>query len=304
MKKNKKKYIILLLLFIAVGMGIGYSLLQQQLKIQGTATVDQNYSVEITGIEKMFSGLTDHYNLRTNTYDAIGAGVYDQELPTSTESYTANTAVFNINFKGADTIVLYKVKIENKGNIDAKISNVSISKTGDDTIKVKQLTDLNNLVLEPLGEAFYMFTVELPEGAKVDSENLTTEITITIDTEQYVSSSSSNDVFIQNPYIYFGATVGNEDDDVFVAINAVSASNDCKLMISVNGAAAVESGPFNVYTKNLFKFYDGATNSTVYNSGDKLDMYIVCTRTSNISSKKVSAESNHITFNYASNTGD
>lgn len=309
MKKNKKKYIILLLLFIAVGMGIGYSLLQQQLKIQGTATVDPKYSMEIIGIEQMFSGDKVNYAIMTNTWDALGAGgIEEDEVPISTESYTADTAVFDISFKATNTIVLYKVTIRNTGNLDAKISNVNINKTGNEAIEVKQLTDINNLVIEPSTEVIYMFTVEVPDGAKVDLENLTAQITITVDTEQYVSSSSSNDVFIQNPYIYFGGRGSNDQvSSQEIKILQQQPISDCKLMISVNGASAVEYAGSVIGDNKGFYFnfvtYDYTAEAQDYNPGDKLDMYAVCTRTSNISSKEVSAESNHITFNYASNTG-
>ena len=52
MKKSKKKFVLITLLFLAIFMGIGYSLLQQQLKIEGTATVKTNFDVQIVGIER------------------------------------------------------------------------------------------------------------------------------------------------------------------------------------------------------------------------------------------------------------
>ena len=111
MKKNKKKFALIALLFLVVFMGIGYSLLQQQLKIEGTATVKTNFDVEIVGIER-------YNNAGTNIYPNAGAPwitMIKNAKEISEPTFTATTATFNVRLEPMSEIT-YRVDIQNKGS--------------------------------------------------------------------------------------------------------------------------------------------------------------------------------------------
>lgn len=105
--KDKKVLVWVLCGLICV-MAVGYAAFSAQLKINGTASIESNWSVVFTKIEEISktSGVTI-----TNTPTASGT-----------------TATFNVDFKSPGDTIEYKVTVENKGTLNAVIDGITIAK--------------------------------------------------------------------------------------------------------------------------------------------------------------------------------
>lgn len=102
--ENKKKIMIAVLSVLVCVMAVGYALLSQQLTINGTATIDSTWKVEITGIE--VTGTT-------------GDGASVSATPNVT------SASFEATLVQPEDSVTYTVTIKNKGTLPAKVSSYS-----------------------------------------------------------------------------------------------------------------------------------------------------------------------------------
>lgn len=103
--KDKKNILIGALLFTIVVMAVGYAAFAQTLTINGNAKISGEWDVEITGITSSKVGTAD-------------AG---------TPTFTAATATFDASLAKPGDSVTYTVTVENKGNIDAKLSDITLS---------------------------------------------------------------------------------------------------------------------------------------------------------------------------------
>ena len=103
--KNNKKIIITVLSILLIVMAIGYALLAQELTINGSASIDSTWRVEITNI----------------TQKEINGGVTEKG-----KSYTATTANFDIGFTQPGDYVVYDIEVTNSGTLDAVISNINV----------------------------------------------------------------------------------------------------------------------------------------------------------------------------------
>lgn len=105
MMNEKKRNILIVALFVAiVAMSVGYAALAQVLNINGTANIAAEWNVEITNIE-----VKEQF------------GATDRELPT----FTSKTATFDVNLEYPGASSTYLVTVENKGTINAKLSEIT-----------------------------------------------------------------------------------------------------------------------------------------------------------------------------------
>ena len=102
---NNKKIIITVLSVLVVAMAVGYALLAQELTINGRASIDSTWKVEITNI----------------TQKEINGGVTEKA-----KSYTSTTANFDIGFTQPGDYVIYDIEVTNSGTLDAVISDINI----------------------------------------------------------------------------------------------------------------------------------------------------------------------------------
>lgn len=101
--EKKKNIIIGTLLAAIVLMSVGYAALAQVLTINGTANIDAEWNIEITGItEGTMTGAT-----------------------TKTAASTATSATFNVDLAYPGAVATYVVDIENKGTIDAILDSIT-----------------------------------------------------------------------------------------------------------------------------------------------------------------------------------
>lgn len=100
---KKKNYVIGALLIAIVFMSVGYAALAQVLTINGTANIDANWKVEITGIK-----------------EGTLTGATTQSIDSNTTS-----ATFSVDLAYPGATASYEVTIENKGTIDASLKSIS-----------------------------------------------------------------------------------------------------------------------------------------------------------------------------------
>lgn len=103
-----KKILMWVLCGLICIMSVGYAAFSTQLKINGTASIESNWSIEFTKIEQISktSGVTI----------------------TSTPTASGTTATFNVDFKSPGDTIEYKVTVENKGTLNAVIDGITIAK--------------------------------------------------------------------------------------------------------------------------------------------------------------------------------
>lgn len=101
-EKDKKSGLILLLTALLVFMAVCYSILFQRLSIIGTVKVDPRWNIKITEVTLEEGGNAVNKNMQ----------------------YTDNSVSLSANLEGPGDYVDYIIKVENKGNINAKLSDV------------------------------------------------------------------------------------------------------------------------------------------------------------------------------------
>ena len=105
LNSQQRNYLIIGLCAIVVLMVVGYAAFSQQLQINGTSNITSNWDVEITGITLFDSdGATDAPN--TPTYD----------------NTNGLTATFHTKFTSPGDYATYKIKVENKGSLNAVLA--------------------------------------------------------------------------------------------------------------------------------------------------------------------------------------
>ncbi len=120
MKTKNKNLLLVILLIAVVGMAIGYAALSQQLVINGTANITTEWDVHIEGI--------------TASSDNAANGATDTTTPT----YTATSATFDVNLAYPGASASYTVYVKNGGTIGAKLQDV----TGVDTANSAEPTGI------------------------------------------------------------------------------------------------------------------------------------------------------------------
>ena len=165
--KKKKNMIIGGLLALIFVMSVGYAAFATNLNISGTANTS-SWIIKITNItEKTKSG---------------GAG-------TVSTSYTDLTATFSSTLTQPGDSITYEVTVENQGNIDASLKEVTKTYTQNKYIEVTYDGLLEGQMLYKQGQAGSTAVMEVTvtfkdiEIEKMDS-GITSNITISLDFEQ------------------------------------------------------------------------------------------------------------------------
>lgn len=123
MQKNKKRVIIALAVIVCF-MAVGYALLSQELTINGNSKITADWNVQITGIKA--SPISGGQNM--------DATFTSPEEPT----FNATSATFNAALPMPGSGVGYLITIENKGSIDAVLTEEPVL----DTINSQEPTEV------------------------------------------------------------------------------------------------------------------------------------------------------------------
>ena len=161
--ENNKKIIITVLSVLVVAMAVGYALLTQELTINGTASIDSTWRVEITNIASK---------------DVVGDAVNKTD-----PSYTATTANFSVGLTQPGDSITYDITVTNKGTLDAVVESITVNK-GDNP-------------------AITYTTSGLKRGDKIAKNNGTNTLTVKVDYDSSVTSqpaSTTNDITVTINY--------------------------------------------------------------------------------------------------------
>ena len=161
--ENNKKIIITVLSVLVCIMAVGYSLLAQELTINGRASIDSTWKVEITNI---------------TSKDVVGDAVNKTE-PT----YTATTANFSVGFTQPGDSITYDIEITNNGTLDAVVESIIVN-TG------------NN-------PAITYTTSGLKRGDKIAKNNGTNTLTVKVEYDSSItfqSASTTNNIRVTINY--------------------------------------------------------------------------------------------------------
>ena len=112
--KDKKKIMIAILCTLVAIMAVGYAMLAQQLNINGRASIDSKWKVEITNITEK---------------DIVGEAI-SKVAP----SYTATTANFSVGLIQPGDSITYDIEISNLGTLRAKLDSINVVMDDNDAI--------------------------------------------------------------------------------------------------------------------------------------------------------------------------
>ena len=151
MKRNKKKSIMIIVLcFVLLLMGVGYAALSQRLTIGGTAKMQGVWDVRITNIQ--LSRKTGLAKDNSHKYENLSASFQTETL-------------------APGDMLEYTVSVSNRGNIDAKVSEINATLDGPEAIK---------------------YTVEGIKKGDIIKEGVTKEVIITIKFDETATVIPSN----------------------------------------------------------------------------------------------------------------
>ncbi len=137
MKKSKKNYAIIVLFVLIIAIAVGYAAFQSVLNISGTATGTATWDVHFTSAELVDSS--------GNTDTAHGT------VSISANGLTVDATDITLDYPG-DGVKLRTV-ITNAGSLDAKLSAITVNKTGlaNTDINVTEAVPVQNEVIHPNG---------------------------------------------------------------------------------------------------------------------------------------------------------
>ena len=149
-KKKKKNIMIIVLCFVLLLMGVGYAVVSQRLTIGGTAKMQGEWDVRITNIQ--LSRKTGLAKDNSHKYENLSASFQTETL-------------------APGDMLEYTVSVSNRGNIDAKVSEINATLDGPEAIK---------------------YTVEGIKKGDVIKEGVTKEVIITIKFDENATVIPSN----------------------------------------------------------------------------------------------------------------
>ena len=161
--ENNKKIIITVLSVLVVAMAVGYALLAQELTINGTASIDSTWRVEITDISSK----------------EVAGDAVNKTNPT----YTATTANFSVGLTQPGDSITYDITVTNKGTLDAVVESINV--------------DVGS------NPAIIYTTSGLSRGDTIAKNNGTNTLTIKVDYDSNVTSqpvSTTNNITVTINY--------------------------------------------------------------------------------------------------------
>ena len=239
--KNKKTIMIVILCTLVAVMAIGYAFLAQQLNINGRASIDSTWRVEITNITEK---------------DIVG-DASSKETP----SYTSTTANFSVGLIQPGDSITYDIEISNLGTLKAKVDSINVTMDPGNVINyriggVQQGDKLG------VGEKAIL-TVKVEYNSEVTSQPTNTgkDLTVTIN---YVQDLG-NDVVTYDTYS-IGDVVNFAGSNWYVIKNSSSEEDYVSLMKEaiLTNEELGEYAISDTYGKMSYYWSDTCHNSNAY----------------------------------------
>ena len=186
LNSKQRNYIIIGLCMILVIMGVGYAAFATQLKINGTANIDSNFSVKITDIQ--------------STVQSGSAS--DAMAPTHTDL----TATFKTNLVSPGDSMKYDITVSNEGSIDAVLESIEVNTGENEAITFETSGIENGDKLEASQTDILTVIVSYNSSITSQPENTNSTITVTLNYKQ--------DDGIVVPPTPAGPTIGGQEVEV------------------------------------------------------------------------------------------
>ncbi len=164
LNSKQRNYIIIGLCMILVIMGVGYAAFATQLKINGTANIDSNFSVKITNIQS-----TVQSGSATNAVEP---------------SYTDTTATFKTNLVSPGDSMKYDITVSNEGSIDAVLESIEVNTGENDAITFETSGIENGDKLGASQTDILTVIVSYISSVTSQPENTNSTITVTLNYKQ------------------------------------------------------------------------------------------------------------------------
>lgn len=168
----KKKSLIMIILVVAICiMATGYALLQQQLTVSGSSSIESTWKIEIIDIlEKEKVG------------DASSK---------ITPSYTNTTANFKVGLVNPTDSITYEIKIKNTGTLDAKVDSYQVQMDENEAIVYELQGIAEGDKLASGDEVTLSIKVSFKKGYVGQPEKTTKNIKVIINYIQDINNTST-----------------------------------------------------------------------------------------------------------------
>ena len=164
--KRQRSIVLGVLISIMLLMVVGYAAFSSQLNINGTSNISSNWDIRITNIT------SDLHGGATNAVEPT----YDNEK--------GLTASFSTNLVSPGDYAEYTITVENQGDIDATLTDISITDTNNQAIvfETSGLSEGDNLLQGESAEL--LVKVSYSDSVTSQPENTTSNLTVTLTYEQ------------------------------------------------------------------------------------------------------------------------
>ena len=174
--KKKKNIMIIVLCFVLLLMGVGYAALSQRLTIGGTAKMQGVWDVRITNIQ--LSRKTGLAKDNSHKYENLSASFQTETL-------------------APGDMLEYTVSVSNRGNIDAKVSEINATLDGPEAIKYTVEGIKKGDVIKEGVTKEVIITIKFDENATVIPSNKTSTLNI-----NFTCIQNTQNVPIENLTVY------------------------------------------------------------------------------------------------------
>ena len=207
--RNKKTIMIGILCALVCVMAVGYAALAQQLNINGRASIDSTWKVEITNIKEK---------------DVVGNAT-SKEIP----SFTATTANFNVGLIQPGDAITYEIEVTNGGTLDAVLENISVTMDENNAITYTTSGLQKGEKLAKNGGKNYL-TIKVEYNPEVTSQPTNTAKDITVTLNYIQDLGTSNEPSITYDTYSIGDVVTFAGSNWYVIKNSSSEEDYVTLM--------------------------------------------------------------------------
>jgi len=165
-ERRKRNIVIGALCGVLLLMTVGYAAFSSILNIKGTTNISSNWDIRITNVESK---------------NVVGSASNAED-----PEWDNLTATFKTNLEVPGDSIEYDVTVENKGTLNAKLDKINMTASNNPAIKFTATGLKEGDKLNAGSSAILTVKVEYLTGVEVDNENLSANLTVTLD---YVQSN-------------------------------------------------------------------------------------------------------------------
>ena len=178
----KKKKIIIAMCIAILFMAVGYAAFSANLKINGMVSISSTWEVVFTKIEEV----------------SKTSGVTINSAPTA----SGTSATFDLDVYAPGDSITYRITVENKGTINAIISDITASKTANDAIKFEITGIKKGDRLAGKASTTFNVKISFDDSITEQPDNLNDTLTVDINYVQDTGQTiTGEDVVVEAPIL-------------------------------------------------------------------------------------------------------